>query len=51
MDDFERTLGEVIDQFVELQNWSKKARTSQHMAQVFPVILGIDCKLKIVCTD
>jgi hypothetical protein len=48
MDDFERTLGEVIDQFVQLQNWSKKARNSQHMVQVFPIVLGIDRKLKIL---
>jgi len=48
MDDFERTLNQVIDQFVDLQDWSKKAETSRRVAQAFPVILGIDRKLKIL---
>jgi hypothetical protein len=43
-----RANGRNFDQFVDLKDWSKKAETSRRVAQVFPVILGIDRKLKIL---
>ncbi|HXM05330.1 MAG TPA: hypothetical protein VN939_22140 [Chthoniobacterales bacterium] len=48
MDDFEATLCDAIDQFRVLQKWSEKPETSRHVTQVFPLILGLDKKLKVL---